>query len=126
MPDRQARVIGGFSAGAYGAINIALHHLGVFGSVQSWSGYYTQTRSGVFAHATRPELAYNSPIDYVASAAPDARASIPLRAFMFVGRDDTASPQTAPMARALEAAGASVTYALYPGGHDWQLWHAPP
>jgi hypothetical protein len=28
------------------------------------------------------------------------------------------------MAQALAAAGASVSYALYRGGHDWQLWHA--
>ena len=28
------------------------------------------------------------------------------------------------MAAALAAAGADVTWALYHGGHDWQLWHA--
>ena len=67
VADRQARVIAGFSAGAYGAINIALHNLPVFASVQSWSGYFTQTRSGVFAHATQAQLAYNSPIVYARS-----------------------------------------------------------
>ena len=58
--DRQDRVIGGFSAGAYGAINIALHHLPVFGSAEVWSGYFTQTRSGVFANASRRALLNNS------------------------------------------------------------------
>ena len=57
LPDRADRVIGGFSAGAYGAINIALHHLSDFASVQVWSGYFTETRSGVFAHASRATLA---------------------------------------------------------------------
>ncbi len=123
VPERQARVIGGFSAGAYGATNIALHNLPVFASVQSWSGYYTQTRSGVFAHATRSQLAYDSPIDFVRSLR-DQIAAFPLRAFMFVGRDDGSSRQLLPMVAAMRAAGANVGYAVYRGGHDWQVWHA--
>ena len=59
--NRQDRVIGGFSAGAYGAINIALHHLPVFGSAEVWSGYFTQTRSGVFANASRRALIEQQP-----------------------------------------------------------------
>jgi putative esterase len=35
-----ARTIAGFSAGAYGAIDIALRHPGLFGTVESWSGYF--------------------------------------------------------------------------------------
>lgn len=120
---RGDRVIAGFSAGAYGAVNIALHNVRIFANLQSWSGYYLETRSGVFARADAATLDANSPLDYVhrlkAFIARD-----PLRAFLFVGRDDDDSPQTGPMASALAAAGASVTWALYPGGHDWQLWHA--
>jgi enterochelin esterase-like enzyme len=123
LADRRDRVIAGFSMGAYGATNILLHNLALFGSLQSWSGYYVQTRSGVFAHASRAELSDNSPLRYVAGLHP-AIAADPVRAFLFVGRDDDDSPQTEPMARALAAAGAHVTYALYHGGHDWQLWHA--
>jgi S-formylglutathione hydrolase FrmB len=81
--DRRDRAIAGFSAGAYGAINIALHNLAVFGSVQVWSGYFTQTRSAVFAHAMRAQLAYNSPIDYVRTVRGELRHD-PLRVFMFV------------------------------------------
>jgi len=121
-PDRQARVIGGFSAGGYGAINIALHHLDMFGSVQVWSGYFTQTDSGVFAHATSSALAYNSPIEY-AQQLRHQLAAFPLRVFMFAGRADKASVrQIAPIARVLAAHGAEVSCAIYPGGHDWQLW----
>ena len=120
---RSDRVIAGFSAGAYGATNVLLHHLSVFGNLESWSGYYKQNRTGVFAHASRADLAYNSPLDWIAThrAAVTAR---PIRAFLFVGRDDDDSPQTPPMAQALASAGAAVSYALYHGGHDWQLWHA--
>jgi len=120
--NRQDRVIGGFSAGAYGAINIALHHLPVFGSAEVWSGYFTQTRSGVFANASRQALLDNSPLDYVSRLKPEL-ASDPLRVFMFVGRDDEASVQIAPMASALNRAGAQATYAIYPGGHDWDVWY---
>ena len=101
---RGARVIAGFSMGAYGATNIALHHPEVFGNLQSWSGYYVETRTGVFAGAGRATLAYNSPLHYVHRLRRSLRAD-PLRAFLFTGRDDNSSPQLEPMARALAAAG---------------------
>jgi enterochelin esterase-like enzyme len=123
IPNRRDRVIAGFSAGAYGATNILLHHLSSFANLQSWSGYYVETRTGVFAHASRSTLADNSPLVYVRRLGA-AIASDPIRAFLFVGRDDDDSPQLQPIAQALAAAGASVSYALYRGGHDWQLWHA--
>ncbi len=119
---RQDRIIGGFSSGAYGAINIALHHLPDFANVQTWSGYFTQTRTGVFAQADRAALTYNSPIQYVAQRG-HALARYPLRVYMFVGRDDGSSRQQVPMARALQAAGADVQYRFYPGGHDWSVWY---
>ncbi len=119
---RRDRVLAGLSAGAYGAINIALHHLSVFASVQVWSGYFTETRSGVFAHAAARQLAYNSPIDYVRRLRSQLAAH-PLRAFLYVGREDPYSSQLRPMVRALRAAGADVGWAIYPGGHDWQIWN---
>ena len=122
LPRRQDRVIAGFSAGAYGAINIALHHLSDFATVQSWSGYFTQRRTGVFANASRATLAYNSPLDYIARLH-RALVRYPLRVYMIVGRDDRASTQQLPMVRALLAAGARVQYRFYPGGHDWSVWY---
>ena len=119
---RQDRIIGGFSSGAYGAINIALHHLLDFASVQTWSGYFTQTRTGVFATARHATLAYNSPIQYVGRLG-HALTRYPLRVYMFVGRGDGSSRQQLPMARALQAAGADVQYGFYPGGHDWSVWY---
>lgn len=123
LADRDDRVIAGFSMGAYGATNILLHNLTVFGNLESWSGYYVQTRSGVFAHASQATLNANSPLRYVGQLR-SAIAADPVRAFMFVGRDDNDSPQLEPMAQALAGAGGQVTFALYHGGHDWQLWHA--
>jgi enterochelin esterase-like enzyme len=122
LPRRQDRVIGGFSAGAYGAINIALHHPEAFGNVQSWSGYFTQTRTGVFAHASPATLAYDSPIDYTSRFA-SALAAEPMRMYMFVGRDDSASSGQQAMISALHAAGVQVQSRVYPGGHDWSVWY---
>jgi enterochelin esterase-like enzyme len=119
---RRARVIAGYSEGAYAAINIALHHPGLFGAAEVWSGYFTQTRSGVFAHATRAELAYNSPLAY-ARRVGRRLSRRPLRVFLYGGRSDPTAGQIPAMARALRRAGALVRWAIYPGGHDWQLWN---
>ncbi len=118
---RQDRVIAGCSAGAYGAVNVALHHLNEFGSVQSWSGYFLQTKSGVFAHANRATLAYNSPLVY-ARRLRAALTMYPLRAYMIVGRGDSAYRQQQPMLDLFRAEGVHALYHVYPGGHDWSVW----
>jgi len=118
VPNRRDRVIAGFSAGAYGAVNIALHHLKDFGAVQAWSGYYVQTRTGVFADASPAVLAYNSPLEYIGGL-----ARCPLKAFLFIGRDDGSSSQQLAMVRACRARGATVGSAIYRGGHQWGVWY---
>ncbi|MBV9940982.1 MAG: hypothetical protein JO262_02545, partial [Solirubrobacterales bacterium] len=123
IAERSARVIGGLSEGGYGAINVALHHLDLFGGLEVWSGYFLQTKTGVFAKATHAVLAYNSPLDY-APTLQQQLAKFPLKAFLYVGAKDPSVGQIAPMAAALKAAGAAVGYAIYAGGHDWQLWNA--
>lgn len=119
---RDQRTIGGFSMGAYGAVNIALHHLSLFRFAQAWSGYFRQTRSGVFAHASAADLAYNSPAEEVGRLV-DEIARYPLNVYMFVGRGDRDSRQIRPMNRALLDAGATSAYRIYTGGHDWELWN---
>jgi enterochelin esterase-like enzyme len=122
LSHRRDRVIAGFSAGGYGAINIALHHLADFANVQAWSGYFTQTRTGVFAHAGRAALAANSPLDAVTHLT-RRLADYPLRAYLFTGRDDSSSRELLPMVRALRARGVRVAYRFDPGGHDWSVWY---
>lgn len=122
LAQRRDRVIAGFSAGGYGALNIALHHLAAFAGVEVWSGYFRQTRSGVFAHAGRAALVANSPLDIV-SRLTRRLARYPLRVYLFAGRDDRSSRLLLPMARALRARGVPVAYRFYPGGHDWSVWY---
>jgi enterochelin esterase-like enzyme len=121
LPYRQDRVIAGLSAGAYGAANVGLHQIALFGSIQVWSGYFTETHNGVFADATPATMAYNSPIDYVQTMRRALR-QYPLRAFIYTGTDDGDRAQTPPMAEALRAEGADAQYAIFPGGHSWDLW----
>ena len=121
---RRDRGIAGISEGAYGAVNIGLHHIGLFSVIQSWSGYYKQTPTGPFKGATLAALQANSPADYVAELAPRIQR-LGLRVWLLQGQIDWHSPHAlVAFAGALHTAGATVRYGFYPGGHDWALWRA--
>jgi enterochelin esterase-like enzyme len=121
---RRYRALAGASEGAYGALNIGLHHLRAFSIIQSWSGYFTQTPTGPFAGASPAQIAANSPADYVASLAPEIHR-LGLRAWVLQGKTDWRSPRLLrDFADALHKAGADVRYGFFPGGHDWALWRA--
>lgn len=122
-PHRGARILAGLSSGAYGAVNVALHHLRVFGGFQTWSGYFVQDPTGVFAGASHALLAANSPADYVRSLGPQIRR-LGLHAYIYVGRSDSV-PRLAGLpsfVAQLRADGAQVQAAEYAGAHDWALW----
>lgn len=121
LADRAHRAIAGDSEGGYAAVNVGLHHLRLFSTVESWSGYFTQTRSGAFARATPAEVRANSPSDEVRSLARRLRA-LPLRAYLYGGTKDKGTRQIEPFARRLRAAGAHVVARAFPGRHDWRLW----
>jgi hypothetical protein len=59
------RVIGGLSAGGFGAIDIGLRHPNLFGTLESWSGYFTPVTDGPFVHATPAYLAAHNPTKLV-------------------------------------------------------------
>jgi enterochelin esterase-like enzyme len=59
--DQADRAIAGLSAGAFGAIDIALRHPGMFGVAESWSGYFHPFRDGPLAHASAAALAAHDP-----------------------------------------------------------------
>jgi enterochelin esterase-like enzyme len=119
--DRAHRGIAGNSAGAYGAVNIALHQLGSFGVAESWSGYFTQKASGPFKRASAIQLRANSPARYVASMRAQLHRQ-PLRAWLYGGRSDPDSKQLPAFAAQLRAAGGKVKLQLLKGKHSWKLW----
>jgi hypothetical protein len=80
----QARAIGGLSSGAFGAVDIALRHLGTFGVAESWDGYFRPFRDGPFAHASPAQLARHDPALLVRREAPGVRR-VRLRFFLSTG-----------------------------------------
>ena len=73
IADPSGRVLAGLSAGGYGAVDIGLRNADVFGTVESWSGYFTPLRDGPFAHAPPSVLAANDPVRLAAANARDLR-----------------------------------------------------
>lgn len=77
------RAIGGLSAGAYGAVDMALRHLDTFSVAESWEGYFTPFRDGPFTHASAADLAAHNPTLLVRKEAPYVRTHI--RFFLSTG-----------------------------------------
>jgi enterochelin esterase-like enzyme len=78
-------VLAGLSAGGYGAVDIGLRNPGLFGTVESWSGYFTPLHDGPFAHARKTTLDANTPTRLAAEDAPELRRA-GQRYFLSTGR----------------------------------------
>lgn len=123
-PVRSARMLAGLSAGGYGAVNVALHNLPVFGALESWSGYFTQTATDAFKGAPAALVRANDPNVYLAGLRPEL-VRFPVRAFLYQGvQDDVPAADMVAFARRLESTGSQVRWATFGGGHDWRLWRA--
>jgi len=58
----RARAIAGVSAGAFGAVDIALRHIGVFAVAESWEGYFHPFADGPLRTASPATLAAHDPV----------------------------------------------------------------
>jgi enterochelin esterase-like enzyme len=125
IPRRRDRVLAGLSEGGYGAVNLTLHHLGLFGGMQSWSGYFLNSAaySPVLAGLPPRALAWNSPLQWAPRVAGRIRR-LGLRAYLYDGAQDhePGHAELLPFAAELRRAGARTGAAFYAGGHDWRLW----
>lgn len=127
---RRGRALIGLSAGGYGAMHLALAHLGEFSVVESWSGYF---------HPTDPSG--TKPVD-LGSARDNDRADVhrqatrelarlhalPTLIAFYVGTSDSRfAAENVRLHRELARAGVRHVFRLYRGGHDQALWgrHAP-
>lgn len=125
--NRSARAIVGVSAGGYGATICALHHLGTFSVIQSWSGYFRPTdptgthvigRGSPQADAAASVFAA---VPHLASAF----ASKPTQFSFYVGNGDAKfRSDNVTLDAELTAAKVAHEFRLYPGGHTWFLWDA--
>lgn len=127
LRSRRYRAIAGLSEGGYGALNVGLHHLRMFSVLESWSGYYAQTPTGPFVHATQAQLNANSPNWYLPRLIPLIHR-LGLRVYLYQGVKDEIRPwRIRAFAHQLYSAGAYVRWGFFPGGHDWGLWrHQTP
>jgi predicted esterase len=127
VPDRRHRVLAGLSEGGYGAVDLTLHHLRMFGGMQSWSGYYRESVafSRVLTGFSARRLDDLSPLWLVPRIAGRIRR-LGLHAFLYMGRRDREIPdrQLREFAEELRRAGAQVAWRMYPGAHDWALWRS--
>lgn len=119
---RSARAILGVSAGGYGATVIGLHHLGEYGAIESWSGYFHPTDpSGTHVLLREPEA---TPLTLV----PMLRATMshePTFLGFYVGVSDARfRADNVLFARTLSRASVPFTFRMYPGGHQQSLWSA--
>ena len=87
--------IAGYSEGGYGAMNVALHHLGTFCVAEAWSGYFVQTPTAAFTGA-RPGSARAQLARRLRPRSPPRLRRLPFPAYLYVGnprrRDDRGSP----------------------------------
>ena len=127
IPTREGRAIVGLSAGGYGAVILALHHLEAFSVVESWSGYFHPTDPG----GTRA-LDLGSP-----SANANANAHALVRKLrrgferrrtyfaFYVGRGDARfRAENRLFHRELTAAHIPHLFRIYAGGHEQAVWTA--
>lgn len=117
------RIIAGLSAGGYGAVDIGLRHPGLFGTIESWSGYFSPLRDGPFAHAGRVTLAAHDPVALVRTNAAALRAA-GTRFFVSTGpyHSHLISPAaTLAFARELRGLGLTAQYRAYPSKQgEWR------
>lgn len=58
---RAGRILAGLSAGGYGAVDIALRHPYLFGTVESWGGYFKPLHDGPLKRADKATLRAHDP-----------------------------------------------------------------
>ena len=110
--DAPDRMIAGLSAGGFGAVNIALRHPGLFGTVEAWSGYFDPLHDGPFRDAPRAVLAANDPTRLAPSEAAVLRRD-GVRFFLSTGPAHShwfKPAQTFDFARELRGLGLAVSY----------------
>ncbi len=121
IPRGWARALGGLSEGGYGAINIAIHHPGEFGLVESWSGYETADNVPSIFEGRPTLLERNTPLDSLAAAAPSLRRAHTFF-WLYTGSDDTFLRQNESFARLLQRDRIAHSFRIVRGGHNWALW----
>ena len=125
--NRGARAIVGLSAGGYGAVLVALHHLGRFSVFESWSGYFrpTNPQGTQLLDLGSPSRNARASAHTFVSSLQRAFASRPTFFAFYVGRgDDRFRDENEQLNRELVSARVAHVFHVYPGGHRQTVWTA--
>jgi enterochelin esterase-like enzyme len=117
------RTLAGLSAGGYGAVDIGLRHPDLFGTLESWSGYFKPFRDGSLAKAGPAELGAHNP-SLLVQAESLRLHRLGTRFFLSSGttHDHTSAAAAIDFARELKSLRLSHELVLEPGGHDGVFW----
>jgi S-formylglutathione hydrolase FrmB len=122
IANRRGRALVGLSAGGYGAVLLALHHLDAFSVMESWSGYFQPTNPA--GTQVIPHNPSQSAHDLV-SGLRRAFARRPTFFAFYVGREDTRfRAENEQLDRELTRAHVPHLFRLYPGAHAQTVWSA--
>jgi S-formylglutathione hydrolase FrmB len=127
IPTRDGRAIVGLSAGGYGAVLLALHHLGAFSVVESWSGYFRPTTpSGrqVLDLGSAGANAHASAHAFVGGLKRGFARRPTFFAFYVGHADGRFRAENLLFDRELTAARVPHLFRVYPGGHAQTVWVA--
>jgi enterochelin esterase-like enzyme len=117
LPTPDYRAIGGFSMGGFGAMNIAVHHPDIFGSVISLAGYYIA--EGSIWGQNRAYMQANSP----ALVLPGNPKAWKLRIFLGAAtKDQPYYIDTQQFILELKALHMDYSFDLEDGYHTWDVW----
>lgn len=117
IPQTSDRAIGGFSMGGFGAMNMAVHHPDIFGSVISLAGYYTADGS-IWGQNTA-YIRANSP----ALVLPEDPKAWTLHIFLGAAtKDQPYYSDTQQFILELKALHLNDTFDLENGYHTWSVW----
>jgi len=114
------RTIAGISAGGFGAMDIALRHPGLFGTVESWGGYFVPFADGPLLGASRQQLQAHDPASLIRR---EARVFRRVRFFLSSGptHGDVLQSQTRAFGAELGALRIPhVTWLLHTRKADWR------
>jgi enterochelin esterase-like enzyme len=119
------RTVAGLSAGGFGAVDIALRHPRLFGTAESWSGYFTAPLDGLPRGADAAQLAAHDPSRLAVREAWLLRG-LGTRFFLSSGttHDSAGARAAQSFAGVLSSLGIRHRLWLAPGGHDGRLWRA--
>ena len=116
--------VAGLSAGGFGAVDMTLRHPGLFGTAESWSGYFTAPNDGPLKGADPAEREAHDPSRLVEREARLLRL-MHIRFFRSAGTDDREGVRDAK-AFASELRGLDLPYRLVVTGgrHNGRFWRS--